>query len=69
MDPRKVLKFKKGTSTPKEEEEDTEMGAETQPAGIDVVSLQFLFLFLFLSMLAWIFPTANLCWDESKSRI
>lgn len=40
MDPRKVLKFKKGISTPKEEEEeeDTEMNAGAQPAGIDVVS-------------------------------
>ena len=41
MDPRKVLKFKKGASTLKEEEEeeDTEMNAGAQPAGIDVVSL------------------------------
>lgn len=45
MKPRKVLKFKKGTSTSKEEEEegeeegDTEMNAGIQPAGIDVVSL------------------------------
>jgi hypothetical protein len=39
MDPRKVLKFKKVTGTPREEEEeDTDMNAGSQPAGIDVVS-------------------------------
>ena len=48
-DLRKVLKFKKGTTTPKEEEEgrsDTEMSTEAPPAGIDVVSLPFHVVFV-----------------------